>query len=83
MGYRIRTSLKSKSKAMLSCAFRPGTVQMTPSGTLLIVGMDGQVSGGYPRIFQLSDDALSILVQKKAGDKISFKLLDKPLQRAL
>jgi allophanate hydrolase subunit 2 len=56
---------------------------MTPSGTLLIVGMDGQVSGGYPRIFQLSDDALSILVQKKAGDKISFKLLDKPLQRAL
>jgi biotin-dependent carboxylase-like uncharacterized protein len=83
MGYRIKTSLKSKSKAMLSCAVRPGTVQMTPSGTLLIVGMDGQVSGGYPRIFQLSDDALSILVQKKAGDKISFKLLDKPLQRAL
>lgn len=83
MGYRIKTPLKSKSKSMLSCAVRPGTVQITPSGTLLIVGMDGQVSGGYPRIFQLCDDALSILVQKKAGDKISFKLHDKPLQKEL
>jgi len=54
---------------------------MTPSGTLLIAGMDGQVSGGYPRIFQLCEDALSTLAQKKAGDKISFKLHDKPLQK--
>ena len=51
MGYRIKTPFKSKSKSMLSCAVQPGTVQMTPSGTLLIAGMDGQVSGGYPRIF--------------------------------
>ena len=81
MGYRIKTPFKSKSKSMLSCAVQPGTVQMTPSGTLLIAGMDGQVSGGYPRIFQLCEDALSTLAQKKAGDKISFKLHDKPLQK--
>ena len=83
MGYRIKTPFNSKPKSMLSCAVQPGTVQMTPSGTLLIAGMDGQVSGGYPRIFQLCEDALSILAQKKAGDKISFKLHDKPLQKEL
>jgi len=35
---------------------------------------DCQVTGGYPRVLQLTDDAISILIQKKIGDKIQFKL---------
>lgn len=73
MGYRIESSFSMDSVSMLSGAVRPGTVQITPSGTLLIAGVDGQVSGGYPRIFQLTGEALNVLVQKKEGDTISFK----------
>lgn len=74
MGYRVSTPFEIKPAKMLSCAVQPGTVQMTPSGMLIIVGLDGQVSGGYPRVFQLTRTALNQLVQKKEGDTISFKL---------
>lgn len=77
MGYRIESPFQMEPVSMFSGAVRPGTVQITPSGTLLITGMDGQVSGGYPRIFQLSEEAQSVLAQKKEGDCVSFKLLDK------
>lgn len=77
MGYRIASPFSMDSVSMLSGAVRPGTVQITPSGTLLIAGVDGQVSGGYPRIFQLTEEALNVLVQKKEGDTIRFISLDK------
>jgi allophanate hydrolase subunit 2 len=67
----------------LSGAVRPGTVQITPSGTLLIAGVDGQVSGGYPRIFQLTEEALTVLVQKKEGDYVTFKSHDTLPQKEL
>ena len=37
---------------------------------------DGQVTGGYPRILQMNNNSLSVLSQKKQGDKIKFKLVD-------
>jgi len=77
MGYRISSPFSMDAVSMLSGAVRPGTVQITPSGKLLIAGVDGQVSGGYPRIFQLTEEGLNVLVQKKEGDTISFKSLDK------
>ena len=81
MGYRVTSSFSMDSVSMLSGAVRPGTVQITPSGTLLIAGVDGQVSGGYPRILQLTEEALNVLVQKKEGDTIWFKPLDKLPQK--
>ena len=81
MGYRISSPFSMDAVSMLSGAVRPGTVQITPSGTLLIAGVDGQVSGGYPRIFQLTEEGLNVLVQKKEGDTISFKSLDKLPQK--
>ena len=83
MGYRISSPFSVDPLSMLSGAVRPGTVQITPSGTLLIAGVDGQVSGGYPRIFQLTEEGLNVLVQKKEGDTISFKSLDKLPQKEL
>ena len=81
MGYRISSSFSMDAVSMLSGAVRPGSVQITPSGTLLIAGVDGQVSGGYPRIFQLTEEGLNVLVQKKEGDTISFKSRDKLPQK--
>ena len=83
MGYRISSPFSMDSVSMLSGAVRPGTVQITPSGTLLIAGVDEQVSGGYPRIFQLTEEALTVLVQKKEGDYVSFKSHDTLPQKEL
>ena len=52
----------------------PGTVQLTPNGTLIVLMRDAQVTGGYPRILQLSKYALNILAQKSTRDVLHFKI---------
>ncbi|MFT5891197.1 MAG: biotin-dependent carboxylase-like uncharacterized protein [Dokdonia sp.] len=54
----------------------PGTIQLTPLGHMMILMKDCQTTGGYPRILQLSEDAMHILAQKKQGDTFSFLLTD-------
>ena len=54
----------------------PGTIQLTPSGKMIALMKDGQVSGGYPRILQMNDLSISILSQKKQGDRIKFKIVE-------
>lgn len=76
MGIRLQTGLNLEIKEMRSVVVQPGTVQFTPAGELIILGVDGQVTGGYPRVFQLSDLGMRVLSQKQAGDSIQFKLLD-------
>ena len=75
MGYQFEEKIKGHKISMITSATLPGTVQITPSGTLIVLMKDGQTTGGYPRILQLSDKAISILAQKKFGDKVSFKLI--------
>jgi biotin-dependent carboxylase-like uncharacterized protein len=53
----------------------PGTVQLTPGGKIIILMRDAGVTGGYPRILQLSENAQSRLAQKKVGDPIRFQLI--------
>lgn len=74
MAYQLNESINGHDISMLTSATLPGTVQLTPMGKLIILMKDGQTTGGYPRILQLSDLAISILAQKKYGDFISFKL---------
>ncbi len=74
MAYQLADTIAGHKISMLTSATLPGTVQLTPSGKLLILMKDGQTTGGYPRILQLSDKAISILSQKKFGDTVSFKL---------
>ena len=74
MAYQLEEFIPGHEQSMLTSATLPGTVQLTPAGRLIILMKDGQTTGGYPRILQLSDQAISILAQKKFGDKISFKL---------
>lgn len=74
MAYQIEEKIDGHSISILTSATLPGTVQLTPAGKLIILMKDGQTTGGYPRILQLSDKSISILAQKKFGDGISFKL---------
>jgi len=75
MAYQLEEEILGHSHTMLTSATLPGTVQLTPSGKLIILMKDGQTTGGYPRILQLSDKAISIVAQKKYGDHISFRLI--------
>lgn len=74
MAYQLNETIAGHKVSMLTSATLPGTVQLTPAGKLIILMKDGQTTGGYPRILQLSDKAIAILAQKRAGARISFKL---------
>lgn len=75
MAYQLVERITGHEVSMLTSATLPGTVQFTPSGKLIILMKDGQTTGGYPRILQLSDKSISLLAQKKFGDVVSFKLV--------
>lgn len=75
MAYQLAELLPGHKYSMLTSGTLPGTVQFTPAGRLIILMKDGQTTGGYPRILQLSEEAIGLLAQRKFGDSISFKLI--------
>lgn len=74
MGYRLEEIIENNIPSMLTGGVLPGTVQLTPSGKLIVLMRDCQVTGGYPRVLQLTDHAMVMLSQKIAGQKIKFRL---------
>ena len=75
MGYRIKETIIKHNKSILTSPVLPGTVQLTPSGQLIILMKDAQTTGGYPRILQLTEKSIAILAQKKEGDTFNFLLI--------
>ena len=72
MGYQLKEPIKNYLTQLLTSAVLPGTVQLTPSGKLIVLMRDCQVTGGYPRILQLSRNAINVLAQKATGNNIQF-----------
>lgn len=75
MAYQLNEKLPHQLPQIWTAPVLPGTVQCTPGGSLIILMRDAQVTGGYPRLFQLTDGALHQLAQKKTHEKIQFKIL--------
>jgi biotin-dependent carboxylase-like uncharacterized protein len=75
MAYQMNEKIQGHDKTILTSATQPGTVQLTPEGKLIILMKDGQTTGGYPRILQLTEEAICVLAQKKSTDLLTFKLL--------
>ncbi len=75
MAYQLEESLANKLDSIITSPVLPGTVQLTPSGKLIILMKDCQTTGGYPRVLQLSESAIQSLAQKLTGDKLQFKCL--------
>lgn len=73
MAYQIEEEIGAHSKATLTSATLPGSVQYTPAGKLMILMRDAQTTGGYPRILQIREKSLDKLAQLKTGDRFSFK----------
>lgn len=74
MGYRLKETINNDFKSMLTSAVLPGTVQLTPSGKLIVLMRDCQVTGGYPRILQLSENGMNVLAQKTTGSRFRFQI---------
>jgi allophanate hydrolase subunit 2 len=63
-----------KNNEIITSVTIPGTVQLTPSGKLIIMMRDCPTTGGYARILQLTDMAINELAQKTEGDAFKFDL---------
>ncbi|AKA36471.1 biotin-dependent carboxyltransferase family protein [Flagellimonas lutaonensis] len=75
MAYQLNEKISGHAFTMLTSATLPGTVQLTPSGKLIILMKDGQTTGGYPRILQLTKRSIAVLAQKRFGDQVQFRLV--------
>lgn len=75
-GFRLEEILENNLQQILTSAVFPGTVQLTPSGKLIVLMRDCQVTGGYPRILQLSENSINQLAQKTTNDTFKFRLMN-------
>ncbi len=73
MAYLLDGLLKNDLEPILTGPVLPGTVQLTPEGRLIILMNDCQITGGYPRILQLTGESMLLLAQKKPGDTCYFE----------
>ena len=58
---------------MVSEAVCPGSVQVTRDGQCIVLGVDGQTIGGYPKIAQVIQADLDFLGQLRPGQSIHFR----------
>lgn len=74
MGCRLNEEIPNRLPSILTSSVLPGTVQLTPSGKLIVLLKDCQVTGGYPRILQLTKEAIAVLAQKSTNQYVNFTL---------
>ncbi|PKB44233.1 biotin-dependent carboxylase-like uncharacterized protein [Cellulophaga sp. RHA19] len=75
MAYQLSELVENRLEPIITSVVLPGTVQLTPSGQLIILMKDCQTTGGYPRVLQLTSAAISVLAQKFTGDEIAFEVI--------
>jgi len=77
MGIRLEgTALSLPDQELVSEPVCPGTVQVTRDGQCIVLGVDGQTIGGYPKIAQVIQADLDFLGQVRPGDTLRFTLVD-------
>ena len=59
-------------RELVSEAVCPGTIQVTRDGQCIILGVDAQTIGGYPKIAQVISADLDRLGQLRPGDQVFF-----------
>jgi antagonist of KipI len=78
MGYQLMGEpLKAcNDEEMVSTGVTFGTVQLLPSGGLIVLMADGQTTGGYPRVAHVVSAHLPALAQLKPNEGFRFCLAD-------
>ena len=81
MGLRLDgQTLPYPDREMVSEPVCPGTMQVTRSGQPILLGIDGQTIGGYPKLAQVISADVDKLGQLRPGDDIVFRKV--PLEEA-
>lgn len=55
----------------------PGTIQLPPDGQPIVLLADAQTVGGYPRIGHVIAADMSLLAQRRAGQRLRFRPVDR------
>ncbi len=77
MAYQFEPSLDPLELSVITCPVLPGTIQLTPQGLLFALMRDGQTTGGYPRVLQLTHGSINALAQLHEGSTFHFKMKDR------
>ena len=73
MGLRLAGEpLDRRPGELISEAVAPGAVQITNDGRPVVLGIDGQTIGGYPKIAHVVRADLDALAQLRPGDRVRF-----------
>jgi antagonist of KipI len=73
MGLRLEgPPLPVAQRELISEPVCPGAIQVTRDGQCIILGVDGQTIGGYPKIGQVISADQDELGQLKPGERLSF-----------
>lgn len=73
MGVRFKGNPVSRRPGeLVSEAVAPGAVQMTNDGLPVVLGVDGQTIGGYPKIAHVIRADLDLLAQLRPGERVRF-----------
>ncbi len=76
MGLRLQGNpLRVPSRELISEPVCPGSVQVTREGQCIILGIDAQTIGGYPRIVQVISADLDKLGRLRPGEVVRFRLV--------
>ncbi|MCH9659326.1 MAG: biotin-dependent carboxyltransferase family protein [Bacteroidetes bacterium] len=75
MAYRLTHDIIINAPEIITAPVQPGTVQLTPSGDLMVLMRDAQTTGGYARVLQLTNHAVDVLSQKRSEETIRFNIL--------
>ena len=76
MAFQLNEPFVNQLKPIITSLVMQGTVQLTPSGKLIILMRDNQTCGGYPRVLQLNESAINKLSQKYMNNEIKFELIE-------
>jgi antagonist of KipI len=74
VGYRLegaKLALREPLE-MVSAGVVPGTVQLPPGGTPIVLMAEAPTVGGYPRIAYLAEVDLPRLAQRRPGERVRF-----------
>lgn len=73
MGVRLQgVALTMPDREMISEAVCPGAIQVTRDGQGILLGVDGQTIGGYPKIAQVTQADLDAIGQLRPGQRVRF-----------
>jgi 5-oxoprolinase (ATP-hydrolysing) subunit C len=77
MGLRLDGEpLDVPHRELVSEPVSPGAVQALPNGQCVVLGVDGQTIGGYPKIAQVISADVDKVGQLRPGDRMKFRRVD-------